>query len=228
MIYKHIPKLIEDQTSDDGGKIEVYIPLRIKDEGCVFNFSLNHLSYIDEDILLDDHSSQLEKYIPSSDDSAVMFNEYNEWCAKFEQPQNLDIIRCLTDIDFYKANLLSIVDKLSAAFEDNLNKDMFFTSSLGFKVNGDRRTKSNLQDIITFFDFQAQDGKIAYRDYNNELRELTKEQIQTLLMEHIANGNGLYEQKWTYQQLINNAESLDDLTNLDIKFEMMDFTRAQS
>lgn len=201
--------------------------LRIKQGSVVFYFSNGPYVFIEEGGLDGDYSHVLTVFIPSSDESNTMMNEYQVWCEQTSQPQNSELIACLNDFELYKPDLLNLVDKLSAAFEDNLNKDMFFTSLLGFKVNGDRRTKSNLQDIITFFDLQAKEGKISYRDYDNVSRELTKEQVQTLLIEHVANGNGLYEQKWTYQQLINNAASLDDLANIKIEFRMMDFTNAQ-
>lgn len=200
--------------------------LHIK-QGFVFYFSNGPYAFIEDGGLDGDYSHVLTPFIPSSDESKTMVGEYLEWCEQTNQPQNEEIIRCLSDVDFYKIHLMNEVDTESAAFENNLNKDMFFTSSLGFKVNGDRRTKSNLQDIVTFFDLQAKEGKISYRDYDNVSRELTKEQVQTLLIEHVANGNGLYEQKWTYQQLINSAASLDDLANIKIEFRMMDFTNAQ-
>ena len=128
-------------------------------------------------------------------------------------------------IESLREDKLKELDALSAKFEDNLNKDMFFTSSNGFKCNGDRRTKSNLQDIVTFFDLQAQGGKVMYRDYNNVERELTKEQVQVLLVEHVANGNALYSQKWALQEKINAAKSKDALKKLKLEFAMSDFSK---
>lgn len=115
--------------------------------------------------------------------------------------------------------------RLSAAFEDNLNKDMYFISSNGFKCNGDRRTKSNLQDIVTFFDLQAQGGKVEYRDYDNQMRELTKEQVTVLLGEHVANGNALYTQKWQFEEQIKAAKSKEQLKKLKLDFSMSDFSK---
>lgn len=126
----------------------------------------------------------------------------------------------------YKQERLIELSMKSSTFENNLNQDMFFISALGFKCNGDRRTKANLQDLVTFFDLQAQNGTLAYRDYDNVNRDLTKEQLQLLLVEHVANGNQLYGQKWAYQEQINAAKSKDKLKQLEFTFTMADYSKA--
>lgn len=128
-------------------------------------------------------------------------------------------------LDGYKKERLEELHRLSSAFEDNLNKDMYFISSNGFKCNGDRRTKSNLQDIVTFFDLQAQGGKVEYRDYDNQMRELTKKQVTVLLGEHVANGNALYTQKWQFEEQIKAAKSKEQLKKLKLDFSMSDFSK---
>lgn len=125
----------------------------------------------------------------------------------------------------YKQERLNELSREAAAFENNLNTDMYFTSSLGFKVNGDRRTKANLQDLIAFFDLQAQNGTLPYRDYDNKDRQLTKEQLQVLLVEHVANGNALYEQKWNYQEQVKKAKTKDAVKAIKFTFEMADYSK---
>lgn len=119
---------------------------------------------------------------------------------------------------------LKELKEITNQFENTLNKDMYFISSLGFKCDGDRRTKDNLQDLITFFDLQAVNGVILYRDYDNIEHPLTKEAVQILLLEHIANGRSLYNQKWAYQEQINTCESTEQLQALKFNFTMGDFT----
>lgn len=128
-------------------------------------------------------------------------------------------------VESLREDKLAELNKKSAAFEDNLNKDMYFISSNGFKCNGDRRTKSNLQDIVTFFDLQAHNGKVEYRDYDNQMRELTKEQVTVLLGEHVANGNALYTQKWQFEEQIKAAKSKEQLKKLKLDFSMSDFSK---
>lgn len=111
--------------------------------------------------------------------------------------------------------------QVTALFEDNLNRDMYFTSSLGFRVNGDRRTRSNIEDLIRF----SPAFPVQYRDYENQVQEVTQEQLQTMLAEHITNGNGLYEQKWNFEAQINACTTIEEVEAIKIEFEMMDFSK---
>ena len=110
--------------------------------------------------------------------------------------------------------------RVTAKFEDNLNKDMYFTSSLGFRVNGDRRTRSNIEDLIQFSPaFPA-----PYRDYDNRVQEVTQEQLRTMLTEHITAGHSLYEQKWKFEAQINACTTIEEVEAIKIEFKMMDFS----
>lgn len=188
--------------------------------GYVYHFMSAPYSYIEQY-----DGPALPLAIPSTTEAATMLAEYQEWAQGAGQSEYSALTSLLTSIEGYKAPLLACVDSEAAAFESNLNKAMYFTSSLGFKVNGDRRTKDNLQDLITFFDLQAQEGTIEYRDYDNVDRKLTKEQLQTLLVEHVANGQGLYTQKWAMQQAINAAKTFEDLQAVSLEFKMLDFSK---
>lgn len=178
-----------------------------------------------EKLVFTDQELNVSPYVCTDEEAALCVKEYQDWCNKFSQPVHSDLIAEVSGLETVKTSLLQYIDAQTAKFEDNLNKDMYFTSSLGFKVNGDRRTKDNLQDLITFFDLQAKEGKIQYRDYDNQDQTLTKEQLQTLLTEHVTNGQMLYNIKWQLQSKVKNAESLDDLHNITIAFPMMDFSK---
>lgn len=118
-----------------------------------------------------------------------------------------------------KEKKLEELSKVTAKFEDNLNKDMYFTSSLGFRVNGDRRTRSNIEDLIQF----SLAFPVQYRDYDNRVQEVTQEQLQTMLAEHITNGNNLYNQKWNFEAQINACTTKEEVETIKIEFKMMDF-----
>ncbi len=120
-----------------------------------------------------------------------------------------------------KTEKMQELQSKSASFESNLNKDMYFTSSLGFKCNGDRRTKDNLQDLIAYFDAQAK--TVDYRDYDNEIRQLTIEQLETLIKEHTENLQSLYSQKWQLESKVNHATSLEELRLISLDFAMSNF-----
>ena len=185
----------------------------------VYRFScVDGLTYCDKDV-------GAAPYVPTSEQASAALTEYQAWCYMFKQPEFSDLVTLLTSVEACKAMLLSQVDKETSKFEDNLNKEMYFTSSLGFKVNGDRRTKDNLQDLVTFFDLQAVEGKIQYRDYDNNDQSLTKEQLQTLLVEHVTNGQALYTMKWKMQTQIKEAQDFDSLHAIKIEFPMSDFSK---
>ena len=114
----------------------------------------------------------------------------------------------------------------SASFENNLNKEMYFTSSLGFKVNGDRRTKSNIQDLIASFDIMAtgEPKTVAYRDYDNIERLVTKSQLEIMYQEIVSAGLSLYQEKWRLEQELEQITTIEDLENFEIEFKMADFS----
>ena len=119
-----------------------------------------------------------------------------------------------------KAEKEAELESKSAAFENTLNKDMYFTSSVGFRVNGDRRTRSNIEDLIT----HSPSFPVTYRDYDNQTQKVTQDQLKTMLVEHITNGNNLYVQKWAFEEQINACTTVEELKAIDITFKMMDFS----
>lgn len=114
----------------------------------------------------------------------------------------------------------------AASFENNLNKEMYFTSSLGFRVNGDRRTKSNIQDLIASFDIMAtgEPKTVAYRDYDNVERLVTKSQLEIMYQEIVSAGLSLYQEKWRLEQELEQITTIEDLENFEIEFKMADFS----
>lgn len=136
---------------------------------------------------------------------------------------------------------LSELSAQALAFEDNVNKSMYFISSIFVEkevqkddettetvkehlvINGDRRTRSNLQDLIAY---QPTDN-VIYRDYNNQEHTLTKEQLQVILKEHVVNGEAIYHQKWEYEAKINACTTIEELNAIEIKFTMHDFSKEE-
>lgn len=153
-----------------------------------------------------------------------LFERYlddNSYIVKDAENKTLTF-KVLTDEDLLQKAKLAKLEELAqvtALFENNLNKDMYFTSSLGFRVNGDRRTRSNIEDLIQF----SLAFPVQYRDYDNRVQEVTQEQLQTMLAEHITNGNNLYNQKWNFEAQINACTTKEEVETIKIEFKMMDF-----
>lgn len=122
-----------------------------------------------------------------------------------------------------KEEKLAELAAVVAPFNSSDCHDMYFTSSLGFRVNGDRKAIQDLEGLALTFDIVAQDGKVSFMDYDNQVRALSKEQITTLRTEHSINGQRLYQQKWQYKAAINSAASSAELKELGFAFTMTDF-----
>ena len=104
---------------------------------------------------------------------------------------------------------------------DSKRKDpsMFFKSSLGFSVDGDARSRENL-DGLAFLGSEP----VAFRDHDNVDHSLNLADIETLLREARKNVALLYQQKWRIQEAIRKCGTLDALKAIEIRFTMADFT----
>ena len=108
---------------------------------------------------------------------------------------------------------------------DSKRKDpsTFFKSSLGFSVDGDARSRENLDGLINI----GQEP-VAFRDHDNGDHSLTLDNLKTLLKEAQMNGAMLYQQKWQMQAKIESAKSLKALKAIEIVFKMADFTEVKN
>lgn len=106
---------------------------------------------------------------------------------------------------------------------DSKRKDpsMFFKSSLGFSVDGDARSRENL-DGLAFLGSEP----VAFRDHDNMDHSLNLADIETLLREARKNVALLYQQKWQIQEAIRKCETLDELRKIEIVFRMADFSHS--
>lgn len=194
----------------------------------VFYFDNSTITFVQDSDEVDLSGS--ERYYPSEEKKAKLLEEFNNYLKQVEEQSPTAIVdkttipNELNNLDYFKTKRIEDLRLKSAEFEVNVNPDMYFISSLGFKVNGDRRTKDNLQDLISFFDYQAVEGSISYRDYENQEQKVTKEQLQKLLLEHVQNGQNLYNIKWEKEKQINAAKNMDELIAVSLYFPMGDFT----
>lgn len=130
--------------------------------------------------------------------------------AEFERP-----IKSLEDVKQQKLNTL----KLKASqFEQSENKEMVVISSLGFRINADPKSKRNIDTLIEL-------GVTSFRDYDNNMyNDLTIENLETIKREISLNAVSLYNQKWKMEGEINSLETIEEVENYQIVFEMLDFS----
>lgn len=156
----------------------------------------------------DDGSS----HTPTKEDLEVIERIIADWHKRFDGGA----------VDRKKSLKMFEVSQKAQEFENNVNKSMYFISSVGgYRINGDRRTRSNIQDLITYNPTDT----VKYRDYDNVERELTKSELETILKEHVMNGQNLYNQKWDYEAQINACTTVEEVKAIEINFEMTDFSK---
>lgn len=191
--------------------------------GTVYYFTSPDCVYIAPEALSKDidYSDVLTPYVPTSAEAEAMLQDYEDWIERSGVERNSDLGSYLTDLDRHKTDMLARVKSQANAFEDNLNKAMFFTSSLGFRCNGDKRTLTNLQNLVALVDAES---NVSYRDYDNLEQELTASELGVLLKECRLNTVKLYKQKWAIQDKIQSAESFDELHAMDIQIHGSDFS----
>ena len=103
---------------------------------------------------------------------------------------------------------------------DSKRKDpsMFFKSSLGFNVDGDARSRDNL-DGLKAIGIEP----VTFRDHDNIDHSLTLANLELLIKEANMNRTQLYQQKWKLQAQIDGAKSIKELKAIEIVFRMADF-----
>lgn len=108
---------------------------------------------------------------------------------------------------------------------DSKRKDpsMFFKSSLGFNVDGDARSRDNL-DGLKAIGIEP----VTFRDHDNIDHSLTLANLELLIKEANMNGAQLYQQKWKLQAAIDGAKSVKALKAIEIVFKMADFTEVKN
>lgn len=124
-------------------------------------------------------------------------------------------------LDELKSEKLSELSTKASSFEQTENKDMYITSSLGYKVNADPKALRNIEVLIDL-------GVTEFRTYDNESVEITADGLKTLKKEIGINAVSLYQQKWVLQDLINKATAEEELNAVDIKFTMKDFSNVSA
>lgn len=120
-----------------------------------------------------------------------------------------------------KLEELSRISHQYSAYECPVN--MYIVSSTGFKVDADVCSQTNMQGLV----LMLEPGQTTqYKDFNNEFQEVSREQLETMIVECKQNGLNLYSQKFEYEAQINAAQTIEELDAIELVFEMMDFTEG--
>ena len=144
---------------------------------------------------------------------------YKIWAIK----DTLDIqeyVEPVQTLEEVKQDLLQKISYESDKFEQNKCDSMYVVSSLGFRVNADRRSLQNVENLIRI------GQETIFKDFDNQFRSVTIQDLETLALEISINGSNLYNQKFRMQNAVLNASTKEELENFEIEFKMMDFTES--
>lgn len=126
-------------------------------------------------------------------------------------------------LDEVKRQKLQELDqKFMSWYEDKAT----VTSSLGFVADSDARAMMDTSGLVTTLEATPAETRstVAFMDANNEPHMLTLEQMKTVQLEIIQNGQSAYAQKWAYRNAIDTAESVEDVNAVEIAFHGEDFS----
>lgn len=138
-------------------------------------------------------------------------------------------IRDTIEIEEYQEPLVTLEEVLkeklhevswkSDLFEKSKCDKMFVNSSLGFRVNADRRSQQNIEGLIKVLG----ENKTRFKDYDNNFHELGIDELKILLVECIQNGLYLYEQKFQMQEILINMTDVEEVKAFEVEYKMLDF-----
>lgn len=103
-----------------------------------------------------------------------------------------------------------------------MSSSAWIDSSLGFRADANDEASRNVQGLITLLE-TTPESTIEFCDYDNLIQTLNLEQLKTLELEIIKNGSYLYQQKWSFRDAIEEAESEEELDNINIVFNNLSF-----
>lgn len=118
---------------------------------------------------------------------------------------------------------------LDQAFMQWYEIDATCVSSLGFTIDSDARAMMDVGGLVTKAESQPVETQasysLAFMDANNVPHAITLDQLKVLRLEIIDAGVAAYNEKWTFRQAINDAQSEEDLSAIQIVFTQQDFSK---
>lgn len=121
-------------------------------------------------------------------------------------------------LDLVKAEIINEISSIANSFEQMKCDIMYVTSSLGFRVNADRRSMQNVESLI------RQGNSVQFKDYDNEFHYLSVDELKTILREMDVNGTNLYNQKFEMLQQLSELQTVEEVSNFKVNFVMSDFS----
>ena len=116
--------------------------------------------------------------------------------------------------------------QLDSAFLRWYETDAVVTSSLGFVADSDSRAMMDVNGLVTTLESQPAETRstVAFMDHDNQPHLLTLDQLKTVQLEIIQNGQSAYQQKWTLRTAIEQASTKEELDAIEIVFAAEEYS----
>ena len=132
---------------------------------------------------------------------------------KLRQPsmEELEALEPESMLYYARQNKLAELDtKFNYALENGHT-----TSSFGVEIDANITSVRNVGGLLVVM---GPDDTEMFCDYNNQLHELTRQQVETLQVEIIKYIQGLYDKKWMYREQINTLTTPEEIDSIVIEF----------
>lgn len=128
-------------------------------------------------------------------------------------------------IEDEKNKLLSDLENVFQTYRYSSTTSLF--STLGFEVNCNVTAMDNVHGLVTALEYRKENGEenptIFFSDFNDNIHELTLEDLKRLRYEIVDNGSYVYNQKWTLRKNIEESVTTEELENITIAFTSKTF-----
>lgn len=126
-------------------------------------------------------------------------------------------------IDELKTAKLS---QLDSAFMSWYEDKATVTTSLGFVADSDARAMMDVSGLVTTLEAQPTESRttVAFMDANNQPHLLSLDELKTVQVEIIQNGQSAYQQKWALRTAIESAQTKEEIEAIEIAFVAEDFS----
>ena len=108
--------------------------------------------------------------------------------------------------------------ELNRAMEEaKISSSVSIQSSVGYTVNANTTAKQNVDGLITAMTATGRDT-VSFMTFDNNLVELTLEQLKTIQLELISYGNNLYARKWALRSQIEDCKTKEEVDAIVISY----------
>ena len=110
------------------------------------------------------------------------------------------------------------LDELNAKLEEaKASSAAHITSSTGYVVNANTTAKQNIDGLITAMTATGR-ATVSFMTFDNQLVELSLEQLKTIQLELISYGSNLYARKWALRSQIEACATKEEVDAIVISY----------